>query len=319
MGYENTVEIPRDDLATIAAEYIDRIENFVALEAFPEMNAPSEKFEFPYIKIEELLNVHETRRAEDGTYPRFTSRIDWQQVDIGEHGHEAPIQDDDRARYARWFNVEASRTRLNTGIVIRGIEREAAALVEGTSLDSFDTGATDWTDTANGTPITDAELAHTAMIDQCGVEPDSVIMTDVVRRKLNLNAEIRAALIYTTPLAQQTLTDQTIKDALGIKNLYVAASRKNTADKGQAATPEPVWSSNFVTFFKRSEGEDFDTPEGMGFARTPIWRASSPTMFFVESYRHPETRADIVRCRSFAGPRIMSARFAHRLSGTAGA
>lgn len=318
MSVLNVNAIPRSDLMALTREHVSRATDYIAEIVFPELSAPGPDYQWPDLDLDQLLELpDDTLKGQDGKYREIFSKFTWRNEQIEKHGLEIRLDPDVQKRYGSWFDAEEALTMILVDRLRRAHEKAAADLVQGAALSGFDTGvSTEWSTAGSSTPIDDASVARIAVMDQCGMVPDTAIMSFRVREHLNVNQQIRGYLQHTNGIAAEgDITDAAIARALGVERIAVGKSRYNTADQGQTASLSDVWDDEYCTFAVTSQGPSLDTEDGLGFGRTPIWRESVEDLFFVETYDDPKAdNSEWIRVKHYAEPKILQARFAHRLS-----
>lgn len=112
-----------------------------------------------------------------------------------------------------------------------------------------------------GDPEGDARLAKTAVKGTCGKVPDSLALSWTALEHLKQSPALKDRLKYTSG---QSITEEQIKNLLGVKNLFVCRAQKNTGMEGAADAVADIW-DDFALFFVRGGGDDMNS---MGFMRT---------------------------------------------------
>ena len=83
--------------------------------------------------------------------------------------------------------------------------------------------------------------------------------------------------------------------AFGVDKVIVAGAPKNTANSGQSASIDWVWSSSYVSVVRIPVTEDFREP---CFGRTFHWGVDGSSIGgTIETYRDETVRGDVVRVR----------------------
>lgn len=137
------------------------------------------------------------------------------------------------------------------------LSREIALVTKVSTAASYPSGLTStlsagstWAD-AGGDPEADASTARIAVKGMCGKVPNALALSWTALEKLKQSAALKDRLKYTSG---QSLTEEQIKNLLGVQYLHVCKAQKNTADQGAADAISDVW-DDFALFYVKNPAQ----------------------------------------------------------------
>jgi len=302
---------PTSSLATLRPEIAgslmefatasDRM-GFIGAKCFPVFNVAKKSGSFGKIPIEQLLQTRNTRRAPGGGYARSTWTFTSASYACKEHGAEEPVDDTESEMYAEYFDAEMVSAERALDAVLRNAEiRYAAAMFNATTFADQTTSVTNEWDsnhTTDADPIGDVETAVRAVWARCGLWPNAIAFNRHVFRNLRLLDQITERIEASgagAPAKATDITPQMIAQCFDLPYVFVAGSAKNTANEGQDAAIDDIWSSEYANVFRVATRNDIREP---CLGRTMHWGADGSQIGgTVESYREEQARSDIVRVR----------------------
>jgi hypothetical protein len=93
-----------------------------------------------------------------------------------------------------------------------------------------------WSDDANGDPFTDIALGQTTVLQNTGLEPNTLVMSYPVYQALRKHPLVIDRIKYTNPAFSGKITPQLLAEAFDIERILVSKAVYNTAAEGATAT-----------------------------------------------------------------------------------
>jgi len=292
---------------------------FIATKVLPVMDVASAAGNFGKISLEQLLQERVTQRAAGAGYSRGNWTFAPDTYVTTEHGAEEPIDDNDAANYAEYFDVEAVSTMRAFSAVLRNAEKRVADAVfnpttwTGSGLTTAPTH--EWDDETNSEPLVDVNNARNKVYDGSGLWPNALIINRKVFHNLRKHPDVIARIESAGAGRPSTAADVTIAMLAAVFDLpyiLVAGSSRNSAKEGQSAIPAQIWSSEYAMVAKISNSADMREP---CIGRTFHWsQDGSQIGGTVETYRDETVRGDVVRVRHQVGEKILYPEAGHLIS-----
>lgn len=310
----------RPELSASLVEFdlaMDRL-GFIGHRVLPVIEVGKQAGPFGKLVVEQLLHDSDTSRAPGAGYSRSKWVFGKDSYSCEEHGHEEPVDDRQAAMYRDFFDHELVSATRALDVVLRNAEKRIAAAIfdavvwTGASLITAVTN--EWDDATNATPRDDVKAAMIKVFENSGLWPNALIINKLVLEHLKDSTQIIDRLKYAgfTDPRPGTINETAIAQALGIDQVIVAGSAKNTAAEGQALTVAPVWSNEYAMVCRIDNSLD---PQQPTIGRTLHWAEDgSDVGGTVETYRDETVRADIVRVRHDVDEKIMLVEAGHLLS-----
>lgn len=300
--------IQRPDLGAIAFEYMLEASRrgFIGLEILPLFDVMEQSADYPFIPIEAMLKLQDTKRAARGNYNRSDYEFETKTYACKEHGWEEPVDDKEAELYRRFFDAEEIAVLRATDIILRNHEKRVADKVFNSSNITNGASVTnEWDDATNATPRSDVFGGRNALRLATGVVVDSMAISATVLNNLLLTAEVREALKYTNPLEMGSMEQQVaqLSQYFGLTLLVGGAQYDSTA-KGQSFTLAELWDDEYCLLFKMARSMDLKDP---ALGRTFLWTADSPDILTTEQYREEQTRSNVYRARHNVDERLTAA------------
>jgi hypothetical protein len=218
--------------------------SFIADKIFPIV--PVKKESDKYFKYgKERFNLPETIRA-----PKTRSKeIDWavstDNYSCEEYALSIAIDDRERENADNPIDLDTDSTEIVTDILQLGYEKRVADIV--TNAANYPVGhkktlagTSQWSDTANSTPVRDVEDSKKALED-VGLVANTIILPNSVFHKLKENGDIIERIKYSE---RGIVTLDLLKSLFDVENIYLANSKYNTANPGQSPSLTDVWTDN---------------------------------------------------------------------------
>jgi len=311
--YQGTRTVPRLELGEAALEFIQSQDEFIGTKVLPIFQTKKKAGVFPAITRESITREADTKRAPRGNYNRDSFQAKDRQYNCEEHGLEGPLDDSEREMYATDFDAELTTVQIVTRRVLQAQERRIASKVFDTTVFTGSKLFTDYSsapwDNKSSDAIGQVRAAREQVRQNCGIEPNSLILSKANMDRLIANEEVRKAIQYVARLTEAEILNA-MADILGVKRIIVGRAIYNTAKEGKAFQGADIWSDDFVMVTVTGEGQRLSDPT-MG--RIFLWTADSPENATVEQYRDDSARSDIFRVRQHVDEMIVDPYFAHLL------
>lgn len=319
VNYSGPRAVPRLELGVAMLEFMDDPNNgFIGTQVAPIFRTLKKEGKYPAITRESITRDADTKRGPRGNYNRDGFEVKDKEFACVEHGLEGPLDDSKRALYASDFNAELNLTNIITRRLLQGQEKRIADIVMNTTTfsgsDLFKSYDSDpWTD-VSADVITHIKDARKQVRTNCGMEPNTLIMSRTNLDRLLINTGIKDSIKYVARLTEQEIKNA-LADILGISRIVIGSSIRNTAKEGASFVGADIWSDDYVMVAKiADDGQDLSQPT---LARTFLWTADSPENATVESYREEGVRSDVFRVRQHTDEQIIDPYFGFLLKVTA--
>jgi hypothetical protein len=284
---------------------------FVGLRLAPIFTTGEISASYPVFGKANLVNVPTLKVRAPGTpFQRSTGSISDDQYSCRNYGHETPVADEIRKKYAMQIDADRAGMRRNAHTILVNHEQRVASLFGGGGITNS-TPSVKWDVYATSDPLADVKAAKAVIWAQTGLEPNTLTLPKLVADKLALHPKIRA--IY--PTFNGPITQEMLRAAFEIDKLHIASGVVNTANEGQAISIGAIWGNN-VFLSVSNEGQDLELPNA---ARTFLWNAAGEggggeAGSFVETYRDDTIKSDVHRSLHHTDEKLCGADFVYRLN-----
>jgi hypothetical protein len=288
----------RPDIAESFTEFDleQNINGFIWDQLMPTFDVGRASGNFGRIPIEQLLQNRDTERAPGSGYARGKWKFEPDSFATREHGAEEPVDDNEAAMYADYFDAEVVSALRARSAVLMNAERRVISKV--LSISNTDTAAVKWDLPATAKPIDDIEAAVLAIYDASGLWPDTLCMSRKTFRLLRNVEQILDRIASSgagSPTKATDVTASMLAQVFDIPKIVIAGSTENTANMGQPGVFGQIWDESKVFIGRTASSNDFREP---CVGRTFHWNGDgSQIAGTVESYRDETVRADIIRVR----------------------
>jgi len=288
----------RPDIAESFTEFDleQNINGFIWDQLMPTFDVGRASGNFGRIPIEQLLQNRDTERAPGSGYARGKWKFEPDSFATREHGAEEPVDDNEAAMYADYFDAEVVSALRARSAVLMNAERRVISKV--LSISNTDTAAVKWDLPATAKPIDDIEAAVLAIYDASGLWPDTLCMSRKTFRLLRNVEQILDRIASSgagSPTKATDVTASMLAQVFDIPKIVIAGSTENTANMGQPGAFGQIWDESKVFIGRTASSNDFREP---CIGRTFHWSGDgSQIAGTVESYRDETVRADIIRVR----------------------
>lgn len=294
-------------------------QGFIAHRVLPVFEVAVSAGVFGKIPIAQLLQNRETARSSGAGYSRGSYKFATDTFATYEHGAEEPVDEREAALYANYFDAEVIAAQRALDVVLRNAEKRVAAMVYNATTwagSALTTGITnEWDDSGNAVPITDVEAAVRKVWSGTGLWPNALIINRHVFRNLRLCNQIIDRISSDgsgDKVKAEDITVAQLAACFDLDYILVAGAAKNTADEGQTAAIDKIWSDEYAMVCRIATTNDIQEP---CLGRTFHWGADGSTIGgTIESYDEVQTRSRIHRVRHDVHEKILYTECAHLLS-----
>ena len=311
----------RPDLAESFMEFDLEMEKagYIANQVFPVVDVAEQAGNFGLIPLEELLAESETKRGTNGEYNRDDFEFEDAQYSCEEHGFESRVDKRLARMHHNYFDAELIAAARAHGKVLRNAEKRVADAVFNTTTwtgSSLTTAVSnEWDDSTNATPIADVEAAVQKVYDGTGLWPNALVINYKVFRNLRNVAEI-IDRINSDGAGDQTraadITKSQLSQVFDLPYIFVAKSSRNSANRGQTASPAQIWSGEYAMVCKVATSNDF---QEACIGRTFHWSGDGSSLDgTVEQYYEESKRSDFIRYRHDVDEIVLLPAAGHLLS-----
>jgi hypothetical protein len=274
---------------------------FVGLELAPPFMTPEQAGNFERIPLEALLEETDTARNSKGGYQQSDFEFEQDSYATKEHGVVERVDDRQAKIYAYALDYDvicANRARWK---VLVALEREIKAAFEAMGAATAIPIPWDQLDTCD--PVGDVLNEIDTFKTGCGMLPNAGWLTDKLLRKLARCARIKDQIKYSGMDDPKLLTEPTkrnaflraLADMMGLEKLVVAASVRNTANKGQTFSTSNIWTDSVFGLVRVPTSRDLSEP---GAARLFCWDGDGAGVGGTfEQYYSDEYRSNMIRFR----------------------
>ena len=296
------------DLAASAA-------GFIGSQVLPVFSTPLQTANFSVITLESLLENRALKRAPGTGYSRGSWEFEQTNFATIERGCEEPVDDRERSIYAFSFDAEriaADRARL---AVLRNLEIDIAAAIFNTSTwtgSSLTTAvSTEWSTAATATPVADILAAKQSVRASCGMDANTVIMSQKVYENATKTAEVVDRIKYSGLDDPKSVGPQALAALFQVERVLVAGGStvKLTSTKGQTGTLGDIWDDEYCMVARTASGQDL---REACVGRLFVFDGSGDAT--VEQYRDEAIRSEIIRVRMDYHAKVLRAECGHLLS-----
>ena len=188
---------------------------------------------------------------------------------IEKHGLSDIVSEEDYDNVEAPFDAELDSVNFLLSRLWLGKEKALAdSLTSSSVMTNYTTlsGSQQWSDWTNSDPLSDLKTARVAVRDACGIAPNSAILEWEVADTLRYHPAILESLGFSRARAGQ-LTDDDLKKALDVQNLYVGSAMYNSSNQGQTDSLGKIWGTNAVMYYSPPAPTKRDQALGFYVAR----------------------------------------------------
>lgn len=255
-------------LSGVATGFASTQTGLVAGILFPTFAAGVQAAEFPVFSAENMLNVPKLKqRAPGAPYPLIKLEAGSDKFATKDYGGVIPLDNRQKQIYANNFNADSAATSTLTNALLINKELRAKEVLDASGVPTS-TPDTKW-DAAGGDAKGDVKLARRAIRQNCGRNPNKIIIASDVFDYLEDSPEIQERFNYTT---SESLTPAMLARYFGVMEVEVAEGVTGISQDGQPLSSEDIWAGELILLYSSST-MSLDDPT---FGRTFTWTGNSP-------------------------------------------
>lgn len=229
-------------------------------------------------------------RAPDSPYLRVGYGVSTATFNAQEIGFEKVLGDPIRAASQTPEDLQRMDVEFLTNLLQLDLEIQAAAElfvtgVWGTSTTL--TGTDQWSDYANSDPIANSDTAIRTILRNTGARPNTLFVGLVGWERLKEHPLVLDKYKHTQV---GIMTPQLVAAALGIDELVIGDSVRNTGAEGAAFSGADIWTDNALFLVRNNPS--LGVANG---AYTYIWNERGNFPWAIENYRDENIRAEVTR------------------------
>ncbi len=221
---------------------------FVAEKVFPIVKVIKESDRYYKFKKEELMDV-QSLRAAGAEANEISWDVDNETYSAEEYAlrHLVPDRIVNNADVA--IKPKMTTTQKLLKWLLLGYEKRVQAIVQSTAnITNFATPAPRWNQ-ASPTIEANVDTAKASVRNNCGVEPNSLLMSSAVADVVKRDTTVRDLIRYTVP-NKELLINGSLPPVLWNLAVIIGGSIENSAKEGQTEALASVWGDGVLVFYK---------------------------------------------------------------------
>jgi len=212
-------------------------------------------------------------------------------------GHETPVPDEIRRKYANRIDADISAVRRNVEIIKVNHELRVLAVVNGATVPNA-TPSVKWNE-ADSDPKADVNAAKESIRQNTGLRANLMVISEPTKLVLEVHPKIAERVKYTTTGVTSL---QVLAQYFGVAEIVVADQLINSAQEGQALSPADIW-EDLVMLAHVNPARDLMVPT---FGRTFGWQDfTGAEGIEIKSYRDETVASDVHRSRQFTDEKLV--------------
>jgi Phage major capsid protein E len=291
-------------------KFVANAAGFVGLTLAPIFRTGEQSAAYYVFDRENMLNIPRLKQRAPATpYERSMMKLSDDQYACKNWGHETPVADEERDKYAVAFDADQAAVKRNAHIILFNHELRVKTLYDGNGVPNA-VPAVKWDAYTNAAsdPVGDVKAAKRVIEVNCGMMPNVMTLSRQVYDVLTEHPKIKELYKY---VEGGIISQEMLRKAFEIETLKVAGSIENIANEGQSLNPAYLWGDNVILSVSAASS-DLQAPNA---ARTFVWMGGGGEAgSIVESYREDKVDADIHRSKHFTDEKLTGAEMAYRLS-----
>ena len=296
-------------LTSAAVKLLQNPAGFVGMALAPVFRTAEQSAQYYVLNEENLLNTpRNIRRAPSADYSRGRTKLSDDSYSCNEYGHEEPVDDRERKKYASYLDADLAATRRCTNVIKLNHEIRVKDLAVSGAVPSA-SPSTKW-DADGSDPVGDVDAAKTNIHKNTGMEATLMVVNRDVFYVLKEHPQVIEKIKYSQ---RGVVTPEILATVFGVERFLVAGSLTNSAQEGQTISPSYIWGDSVIVAHVNDQ-QDLMAPN---FMRTFAWvQETGPDGVLVESYRDEKQRSDVHRARHDVDEKIVGAKAGYHLSST---
>lgn len=291
--------IPRGDLRLAYVQFRQEISSLIALKIGPALEVPLPKGYYAVEPRKNSLGRRDTKRAEDGSYQRRTSKLEDDSFQTVENGLEERLDRHFVSRFKDYWDAEAAAAANVQLDLLRNLEADAAAAVQNTTTfpASGNTGhsaGTAWS-SASASPLDDFAQAQRGIRARTGLQGNCLIIGWRTQWDLSRNTQILDRLKY-TKVPSSRMSAQELAAAFEVEMVLIGDAPYDSADDGQTVSISETWDPAYASVLRVGSGDNPTIPSAF---RTMAYNEDGSVggMPLIEEYLDDPRRGNVIRGR----------------------
>jgi hypothetical protein len=302
-------------LTGVANGFMRDRRGFVGRRLFPGFGSSLQSAAYYLFTAAELAQVAVAAKRAPGTpYPRLKRTVSNDKYACENYGFEAPVPDEDRKKYASFFDADVAGVRQLVDSITINHEQRVYNKVTDASVPTAAV-AVPWNNGASN-PKQDVDVAREQIRMNVGLLPNILVLSQPTLNVLSVHPKLTDLWKYTTP---GVLDEQKLAAYFQVDQVAVARNVIATNNEGQAFTPADIW-GNLVCLAHVNDAQDLMVPS---FGRTFYWTAftsevtaptggtgpgmimgGGPDLLSITSYRDETVKSDIHRSEHYTDEKM---------------
>lgn len=303
--FTNTDAEIRPELQAVVQEALAAEQFFIADKIFPSYASATKTGEYRKIKkgtgnILAMTSSDSTLRAPRTAYKEVDRTYEKASFACKDRGLTEVIDDSDQADLARFFDAQATSTRLVLNNILRAQEARVAAKI----MDESTWGKVDATVALTEANINTIDIAQDieeaiARVQKRGELVNTMIMSRNIWKRVRRSKLLRQYIFGDNAGGKIITKDvflSTFQDSAPIQAMFIAEAVYSTAKKGETVADNKlsyIWGDDYIWLGHVAGG----SPDMGGAGRCIYWQEDAEFSYVVETFRDEPRRSDVVRVR----------------------
>lgn len=298
-------------LTAMFNQFVVNAPGFVGLRLAPIFRTGEQSATYTVFPRANHVNVPVLKQRAPGTnFQRSVGEISDDLYACKNYGHETPVADETRRKYAKQIDADRASMRRNANTILVNHERRVNALVNGGGI-SNSTPGVKWDVFATSDPIGDVKAAAGIVELESGIRPNLLTIPRLVADKLTQHPKIRALF----PTYNGVITEEMLRVAFEIEKVAIAGVVQNSAAEGMATQLGYLWGTN-IYLTHSEDTQDLEAPNAF---RTFLWdvpgeSGGGDVGSYIETYRDDTIKSDVHRSLHHTDEKLTSAAMVYRLN-----
>lgn len=295
-------------LQVTAVKYLQDTAGFVATKLFPRFSAGLQSASYYVFNKENMLNVPlNIQRAPSAPFSRSQMVLSDDTFNCRDYGHEEPVDDRERKKYASSLDSDNAAIRRCTNVILINQEKRVFTKATSASVPTA-TPSYKWDNYSDSNPIYDVDVGKNAVRLACGLFVNMMTFSYPTFLVLKEHPKIIDKIKYSQ---RGVVTAEILAEVFGVDQIAIAGATINTAAEGQTVTPADIWSDNVVLSHVET-AMDLMAPN---FGRCFQWDGIvGPDGVIVQSYREDKIDSDVHRVRQDQDEKLVGPECGYNIS-----
>lgn len=273
---------------------------FVGFDLFPIFTTGMQSADYYVFKKENELQqpaAASIKRAPGSKYARLQLLTADDNYRCDNYGLEVPVPDEDRAKYATYFDADTAAARKAADTIKLSHEQRVYTAVSG--LTNTASPSVKWDDGASN-PKVDIDAAKESIRKGIGIRANLLVFSERVMQVLEIHPKIIELFKHTRP---GVLNTELLASYFGVSRVRVADAVVATSQEGQTLTADDIWADD-VVLAHVNPTQDLSV---LNMGRTFAWTLGGAGMeAAVRSYRDDSCKSDIHQADHYTDEKIQS-------------